>query len=57
MGDPIKHKAPCISPDVGLLVVLLKFVPLLLAAIATNGRDVDHAVAELNEGAPLDGDV
>lgn len=41
----------------GLLVVLLKLVALLVAGIAANGADIDHAVAELDKGAALDGDV
>jgi hypothetical protein len=45
------------APDVGLLVVLLKLVALLLAAVAADGRHVHHARAELDERAALDGDV
>ena len=40
-----------------LFVILLKIVPLLDAGVAANGRHINHAVAELDEGAALDGDV
>jgi len=39
------------------LVVGLKVVALLGGGVAADGRDVDHAVAVLDEGAALDGDV
>lgn len=45
------------TPDAGGKVVLLKLIALLLAAVAPDGRHIDHAVAELNKGAALDGDV
>lgn len=40
-----------------LLVVRLKLLALLDAGVSADGADVDHAVAELDKGAPLDGDV
>lgn len=43
--------------NVVLLVVLLVVVALLNAGVAADGADVDHAVAELDKGAALDGDV
>lgn len=43
--------------DLGVLVVGLKLVALLVAGVAADGADVDHAVAELDKGAALDGDV
>lgn len=43
--------------DLGLLVIGLKLVALLVAGITTDRADVDHTVAELDEGAALDGDV
>lgn len=39
------------------LVVGLVVVALLDACVAPHGRDVDHAVAELDKGAALDGHV
>lgn len=39
------------------LVEGLEVVALLGRGVAANWRDVDHAVAELDEGAALDGDV
>ena len=39
------------------LIILLELVALLLGAVAADGADVDHAVAELDEGAALDRDV
>jgi hypothetical protein len=38
-------------------IVLLVFVTLFGGCVATDGRDIDHAVAELDEGTALDGDV
>ena len=46
-----------LGPDTGLLVVRLELVPLRGARVPAHGRDVDHAVPELDKGAPLDGDV
>jgi hypothetical protein len=43
--------------DVVLNVVGLVIVALLDGGITADGRDVDHAVAELDEGATLDGNV
>lgn len=43
--------------DLGLLVKGLEVVPLLGAGVPADGGDVDHAVAELDKGSPLDGDV
>ena len=43
--------------DLMLEVELLEVVALLAAAVAPDGRDVEHAVAELDEGATLDRDV
>lgn len=43
--------------DLGLLVVLLKVLALLGGGVPADGADVYHAVAELDEGAALDGDV
>ena len=37
--------------------MLLKLVALRLAAVAPDGAHVEHAVAELDEGAALDRDV
>lgn len=45
------------GPDAVLEVVLLEGEALLEVRVAADGRDVDHAVAELDEGAALDGDV
>lgn len=39
------------------LVILLELVALLLRAVAPDGRDVEHALAELNERPALDRDV
>ncbi len=40
-----------------LVVVLEEVKTLLLARVTANGADIDHAVAELDERAALDGDV
>lgn len=44
-------------PDVMLLVVRLVLVSLRHARVPPDGAHVDHAVPELDKGAPLDGDV
>ena len=43
--------------DLGLLVVLVEGEALGVGSVPADGADVDHAVAELNKGAALDGDV
>ena len=43
--------------DLVLEVELLEVVTLLAAAVAPDGRDVEHAVTKLDECATLDGDV
>src|SRR3989338_8126693 len=43
------------TADVVFLVVLLEGIALALGAAAADGADVDHAVAELEEGAADDG--
>lgn len=43
--------------DLVLQVELLVRIPLLDTRVPPNGADVDHAVPELDEGSPLDGDV
>lgn len=44
-------------PHASALVKGLEVVPLLGGGVPPDGRDVDHAVAELDKGAALDGDV
>jgi hypothetical protein len=43
--------------DLGLVIVVLEVETLLGGGVAADGADVDHAVAELDKGAALDGDV
>lgn len=43
--------------NLGLLVKGLEVVPLLGAGVPADGADVDHAITELDESSPLDGDV
>ncbi|KAI6771954.1 hypothetical protein HG530_002912 [Fusarium avenaceum] len=43
--------------DLCVLVELLKDVSLLGAGVTADGANVDHAVAELDKGTALDGDV
>jgi len=43
--------------DVVFLVVDFVFVAFGVGGVAADGGDVDHAVAEFEEGAALDGDV
>jgi hypothetical protein len=43
--------------DLGVLVKLLKVVALLGAGVTADGANVDHAVAELDKGTALDGEV
>lgn len=46
-----------VAADVVDLVVGLEGLALLVGGVAADGGDVDHAVAELDKGAALDGDV
>lgn len=57
MSKPLPQLLHKRLPDVVLLVVFLIVIPLLRARVPADGADVDHAVAELNECAALDGDV
>jgi hypothetical protein len=50
----ILHK---LLPDLVLQVVRLVIQPFLNAGITSDRRDVDHAVAEFDEGAAFDGEV
>jgi hypothetical protein len=43
--------------DLGILVVLLEVVSFLCASVTADGADVNHAVAELDKGSALDGNV
>lgn len=43
--------------DLGLLVVFVEGEALGVGGVPADGADVDHAVAELDKGAALDGDV
>lgn len=45
------------TPDAVLQVVLLKGIALLLGAVPANGRHVEHALAKLDKGAALDGQL
>ena len=44
-------------PDLVFEIVLLVFVTFFSRCVTADGRDVDHAVAELDKGAALDGNV
>lgn len=44
-------------PDLVLFVIFLVVIALLGTGITANGADVDHAIAELDEGATLYGDI
>lgn len=57
MSKPFPQLLDKLLPHVVLLVELLVVVTLLHAGVPAHGADVDHAVAELDKGAPLDGDV
>lgn len=46
-----------IAANVVLQIILLVLIPLLRAGITTNRRDVDHAVAELDESSSFDGNI
>ena len=45
------------APYASLLVKDLKVIPLLLAAISSNRRHIDHALSELDECPPLDRNI
>lgn len=44
-------------PNVSLLVIFLKFTALLLRAVTSNWGYIEHALAKLDKGASLEGDV
>lgn len=44
-------------PNVSVLVILLEFTALLLGTVTSDWGYVEHALAEFDEGASLDGDV
>ena len=41
----------------GILIKRLKLASLLVAGITADGGNVDHAITELDEGAPLDRNI
>jgi hypothetical protein len=57
----VTNPTPCLwhacIPHLRLLVEFLEFVPLLLAAVPADGRHIQHPISELDEGAPLDGNI
>ena len=57
MTESLLESCHKLLPDLGLVVKGVKVVPLLGGSVPADGADVDHAVAELDKGAPLDGDV
>lgn len=57
MAEALAQLLDKLLAHVVLLVVLLVVVALLDGGVAADGADVDHAVAELDKGAALDGDV
>mmetsp|Transcript_1729 Transcript_1729/g.6659 ORF Transcript_1729/g.6659 Transcript_1729/m.6659 type:complete len:229 (+) Transcript_1729:110-796(+) len=56
VGELLLHGLDHGGSDVVFLVVLLEGVALFARAVAADGRDVEHALAELDEGAALDGE-
>ena len=57
MPEPAPQLVDELGPDAVDFIVALELEPLGVAGVPADGTDVDHAVAELDEGAPLDGDV
>lgn len=57
MAEFLLEHSDKLFAHLGVLVVGLKLVALLVAGVTADGADVDHAVAELDKGAALDGDV
>ena len=57
MTETLTQLGDKLLADLGLLIILLKGIALIGASIPANGADIDHAIAELDEGAALDGDV
>lgn len=49
-----RHK---LFAHLGLFIILLEFVALLVARVAADGANIDHAVAKLDKGAALDGNL
>jgi hypothetical protein len=57
IGESFLELGNHLGSDVVLNVVLVVVVALLDAGVTADGGDVDHAVAELDEGAAFYGDV
>lgn len=57
MGKLLLEDSDELLANLGGLVKGGKVVTLLVAGVTANGTDVDHAIAELDEGTTLDRDV
>lgn len=57
VAESLLENSDKLLPDLCVLVERLKVVSLLSAGVTTHGANVDHSIAEFNEGAALDGDV
>lgn len=57
MAESLPESGDELLANLGILVKFFKVVPLLSAGVTADGADVDHAVAELDKGATLHGDV
>jgi hypothetical protein len=57
MAESLLEDSDKLLADLGILVVLLKVVSFLCAGVTANRADVDHAVAELDKGSTLDGNI
>lgn len=44
-------------PHLVLIVIRIERQPLLITSIPPHGRNINHAIPELDKSAPLDGDV
>jgi hypothetical protein len=57
VGELLLQDSDKLLADLGLIVVLVEGEALLVGGVPADGADVGHAVAELDKGAALDGDV
>lgn len=55
MPKPLPQLLHHLLSDTGLLIKLLEFIPLGRARVASDRRNINHAIPVLDKSAPLDG--
>lgn len=57
MAKSLLESCDKLISDLGILVIGLEVMSLLIRGVSPDRAHVDHAIAELDKGAPLDGDI